>query len=207
MRGVALFFAVLLVGAPGLALALEDGGAMPAAPTDGAVPTEVQRDQYIEGWNDDQAYWPGHTYGVPCFGFAYVPGETYALKRIEFYAGAASGDVTVSLLENDGTGYPTGPILGTVTYVESATPGWQGADLVPSVPVTEGTQYYIYYEVVVGGHLSIAFSGVIIPYYYSEDCIDWAGPAGIYCWMARFYGQPQSPTEGTGWGAIKAMYR
>ncbi len=206
MRSVALFLAVLLIGVPGLALALVEGGIELTHPGE-AQPTEPPREEYIEGWNDDQPYQSAGTYAAQCFGFAYVPSVSYVLERIEFHAGGVGGPVTVSLLEDDGSGEPTGAVLGTVSYEESATHGWQGDNLIPPVFVTAGTLYYIKYQVVVGADASTAASGVIIPHYWSYDCVTWDGYAPYEFWMARFYGQPQNSTERNTWGTIKSLYR
>ncbi len=207
MRSVALFLAVLLIGVPALALALTVGGVEPASPGGEALPTDPPREEYIEGWNDDQPYDPWGTYSAECFGFAYVPSTSYGLERIEFYAGGVGGPVTVSLLEDDGSGAPTGPVLGTVSYTESATHGWQGENFVPAVYVTEGTLYYIKYQVVVGADMATAASGVIIPHNWSFDCVTWDGPGSYFLWMARIYGSPQASIESITWATIKSVFR
>ena len=206
MKGVALFLAILLIGVPGLGLALVEGG-IELAVTEVGQPTEPPREEYIEGWNDDQPYQSAGTYAADCFGFAYTPSVSYALERIEFHAGGIGGPVTVSLLEDDGSGEPTGAVLGTVSYEESATHGWQGDNLVPPVSVTAGTLYYIEYQVVVDADASTAASGVLIPHLWSYGCVAWDGPGNGERWMVRFYGEPQSPVETSGWGRIKSLYR
>ena len=184
------------------------GGVDIAAEPPDPVATESPREDLIEGWNDDQPYQSIGTYAANVFAWQFVPTESYELERIEFYAGGVGGTVTVSLLEDTGSGYPDGPVLGTVTYVESATHGWQGDNLVPSVCVDEGALYYIRYDVVVGADCTTAASGVGRPHYFSYDGgVTWGGPVGDYYWMARFYGDlGGTPVQQTTWGAIKAAF-
>jgi hypothetical protein len=177
----------------------------PGTPITTSPPTR----DYVEGWNDTQPYQSAGTYGADCFGYAYTPSVNYLLEKIEFYAGGASGEVTVAVRGSDGSGLPTGPILGQVTYVESAIHGWQGANLLTPVQVTAGQTYYIQYAVVVGADVSTAATGTIIGHAPSSDhCASWNGWWFNFPWMARFYGQSGgTPASTTSWGVIKSIYR
>ncbi|HYM82122.1 MAG TPA: DUF4082 domain-containing protein [Candidatus Limnocylindria bacterium] len=169
--------------------------------------TEPAATSLIDAWNDTQPYASVGTYAATCFGFAYVPPQQYTLERIEFYAGGLAGAVTVSVHADDGSGYPTGASLGSVSYGESATLGWQGANLVPAVALTAGTTYYIKYVPVNGADATTAGSGTVIPHSFG-DCSTWTGPVPAFFWMARFYGMPAvTATTPVTWSRIKILYR
>ncbi len=199
--------ALTLIATPALAITV--GGIDLADQLEDPVATEGPREDLIEGWNDDQPYQPVGTYAAGTFGFQFIPSATYYLQRIEWYAGGVGGTVTVSLLEDTGSGYPDGPVLGSATYTESATPAWQGQDLEPGVCVEEGVLYYIRYDVVVGADTATAASGEGHYHYASYDGGQtWSGPWGPYPWMARFYGTlGATPVQEIGWGELKAVFR
>lgn len=162
----------------------------------------------IDAWNDVQIPTIGTTYAADCFGFPYTPSQTYNLDRIEFYAGDRPGTVTVAILADDGSGFPTGPVLGTVTYQETSPRRWQGASPVPSVELTAGTLYYVRYQVVPLALLSKADTGVLFTHAWSfSTCANWNGVATVFAWMARFYGDVVTPTRRGSWGTIKMLYR
>ena len=162
----------------------------------------------IDAWNDTGVPATSWRYAADCFGFEYVPSTTYALHRIEFFTGEIAGTVAVSVLEDHGSGLPTGSVLGSVTYEETPPRRWQGAALVPPVIVTEGVSYYVRYQVVVDALTSMAESGTIIPHFWSyDDCEAWEGPGQSFAWMARFYGDTMIPVETTTWSCLKALYR
>jgi hypothetical protein len=162
-----------------------------------------------DAWNDSGT--PDiRFYGANCFGFPYVPGHDYVLTRIEFFSGDDNfqGVVTMSVLTDNGSGLPTGPILGTVTYQEGPPRRWQGANLIPSVPLHGGTLYFIRYQPVFGALTSIATSGVLIPHTWSIlDCANFFPVEPAFPWMARFYSEAVTPTQRRTWGRIKAIYR
>jgi hypothetical protein len=128
----------------------------------------------------------------------------------EFFSGDDNfqGVVTMSVLTDNGSGLPTGPILGTVTYQEGPPRRWQGANLIPSVPLHGGTLYFIRYQPVFGALTSIATSGVLIPHTWSIlDCANFFPVEPAFPWMARFYSEAVTPTQRRTWGRIKAIYR
>jgi hypothetical protein len=193
---------------PGLAFGADLGGV--SLYPDAATGTPVagpESTSLIDAWNDTQPYAPVGSYAAQCFGFAYVPSQDYMLERIEFYAGGLAGTVTVSVHQDVGDGHPTGPVLGSVTYGESATLGWQGASLVPSVPLTAGVTYYIKYMPVGGAPTSTADGGTIIPHSWADFCVSWNGPGPFFFWMARFHGSAPTATEPSSWGMVKRLYR
>jgi hypothetical protein len=172
-----------------------------------AAPTGPTTATLIESWNDGQPYQPVGVYAA-CFGFAYVPAQTYVLERVEFYAGGLAGPVSVSIHQDIGSGWPTGPTLSSVAYAESATLGWQGADLVPPLLVLAGTTYYIYYSPVQGAPTSTCSAGTPIPHSWAYDCATWEGPQLVFIWLARFHGTPlPTRTSAVTWSAIKRLYR
>jgi hypothetical protein len=162
----------------------------------------------IEAWNDTETPTTSFTYGADCFGFPYTPAQSYPLVKIDFYAGDLPGTVTVSVLADDGSGLPTGPVLASVTYQETSPRRWQGAELVPAINLTAGTLYYVRYQVVVGAECSFGDAGVVIPHAWSfSNCVSWDGFGSFYPWMARFYSDVITPGDSQTWGRIKTLYR
>jgi hypothetical protein len=173
------------------------------------VMTDPARESLMDAWNDTQPWTSGWTYGANVFGFAYTPPTTYCLHRMEFYAGGLGGQVMLEIRANDGSGLPNGPILGSVTYNEVETQGWQGANLTTPVTMTAGTLYYIRYYVVVGANCAFATGGTLIPHFWSWDGgASWEGPASSFYWMARFYGDPgATPVFPDTWSTVKALFQ
>jgi hypothetical protein len=188
--------------------------ALPVLANDGIIPGQnpfefefvpPERD-LIEAWNDDQPP-AGAMYSGACFSFPYVPGVTYLLERVEFFAGTIAGQVTLEIWaddpDNDG---PDGTYLGGVTYQESPPRDWQGANLEPAVEVTAGEQYWLVYAVVVGSEVTGSYEGVIIPHWWGDDCLTWSGPFDSLAWMARFYGYLPTPVQEGTWSTVKSLY-
>jgi len=187
------------------------GGVRSGPPGGVQVPTVTSPASFTlaDAWNDS-ATPDVKFYGAECFGFPYIPGHDYVLTRIEFFSGDISfpGPVTVSVLADNGSGLPTGPMLGTVSYQEAPPRRWQGADLIPSVPLHAGTRYFIRYQPVLSALASIATSGVLIPHAFSySDCVNFFPVEPDYPWMARFYSEAVTPTQRGTWSRIKAIYR
>jgi hypothetical protein len=129
------------------------------------------------------------------------------LERVEFYAGGLAGTVTVAVLGDDGRGNPTGAMLGSATYAESATLNWQGTNLIPPVPLVKGTRYHIRYQPVPGSWCSMARGGTLVPDLWSDDsCATWRGPESAFNWKARFYGVPHLERTGPDETAHPADY-
>jgi len=161
----------------------------------------------VDAWNDTETPQSVYVYGADCWGYPYRPSKTYDLDRVEFYAGDLEGLVTVSVLADDGSGFPTGPVLGSVTYKETSPRRWQGASLTPTVPLTGGALYHIRYQVLVGSLASVAQGGHLIPHAWSfNNCVSWDGIESS-TWMARFYDEAVTATRPGTWGAIKTLYR
>lgn len=162
------------------------------------------REELIDEWNPDQSHSPVGTYSGGCFAWPYTPPMDYSLERVEFIAGGVGGTVTVQMRADD----YNGPILGEVTYTESAETAWQGENLEPCVPLTVGGVYFLVYEVVAGADASTAAGGVTIPYYYASDCSNYSDLFTHIYWKARFYGSTDAtPTEANSWGRVKSLYR
>lgn len=159
----------------------------------------------IDAWNDNGLPPYAATYSSPCFAYEYIPTQDYVLERIEWFAGNIGGTVTTSVRE----GSLNGLTLGSVTYQEVPPQQWQGADLVPYVPVTAGESYFIVYQVVVGAATSAASSGTVISHWHdpSGACSSWSGPWSSIAWRARFYGTIGIPVETGTWGTVKSLYR
>ena len=201
---------MLLAALPsGPAVGAEVGGVnLYVGSSAGAPVTGGEATSLMDAWNDTQPCAPAGSYAAQCFGFAYVPTQNYMLERIEFYAGGVAGTVTVSVHQDVGSGRPTGPVLGSVSYGESATLGWQGADQAPSVLMISGTTYYIKYVPVNGAPASTSSTGTLISHSWADDCVTWNGPFPVFSWMARFHGSPlPTSTARTTWSAIKLLYR
>ncbi len=198
----------LMAGLGGAALA--DIAGVEPQPYVPPVATEPAREGLMDGWNDTQPYQQSNTYAANCFGFAYTPSISYILNRVEWYAAGSGGTVTVEFCANNGSGLPTGPVLGSATYVESpGGPVWIGGNLNPPVCLTAGTLYYIRYHVVVGDWCSLASGGTLIPHYWSWDGGgSWEGPSPSFYWLARFYGdEGGSPVVKDTWGSVKNDFR
>lgn len=203
-----LLAAVLVLAVAGTgALAMPVDGVHGTGGIAGDYPPEA-RTGLMDAWNDEMPHDTGYSYGANCFGWRYVPSQTYLLERIEFYAGGLAGTTTVQVREDEGTNHATGPILGEVTYNQAAPMAWQGENLDPPVMVTEGVAVYIKKYVVVDSNCSMALGGTIIPHGWSWDCISWEGPSSSFYWMARFYGTDDpTPAEASSWGRIKGLYK
>ena len=174
----------------------------PAEPYQGSPADQA----LIEAWNDNGAPGSTSTYASPCFAFQYIPGVSYLLERIEWYAGNIGGQVRTTVRD----GSVTGPDLATTGYyMESPPRDWQGMNLQTPVQVTAGSTYGLVYEIVVGAQVSGASTGVIIPHFHdpSGACTSFNGPFNSLPWRARFYGQLATPTDASTWGNIKSIYR
>ncbi len=142
----------------------------------------------IEAWNDDGEPGSSATYGALCYAFPYVPSVSYELDRIDWYAGNVGSTVTTSVRADS----LNGPTLGSVTYSEVPPRDWQGANLIPPVPVIAGQTYYLVYTI---GRFDAEVSatsdenGNFISHWadYSNACNTWMGPHS-FLWRARFYG-------------------
>lgn len=210
MRPIVFISSLLLLVAtsrPPMAAA-DDGGLLKrSAPGEPGVASQAMF-TLEEAWNDTQAPTVFWTYSAECFGFKYIPSHDYVLTRIEFFAGDVEGPVTVEVRADDGSGVPAGPVLGTVTYQETAPRRWQGADLGPSIEVHAGTTYYIRYQVVVGALTSFADAGALIPHTWSDQCDAWYPVLSpLNAWMARFYGDATTDARPRSWGQLKMLYR
>jgi hypothetical protein len=159
----------------------------------------------VEAWNDNGGPGSTATYASTCFAFAYTPSVSYVLERIDWYAGDVPGMVSTTVR----SGGLNGPTLGTVTYNEAPPRDWQGANLVPPVPVTAGITYYIVYDVVTGASISATTFGTIISHWHDPNptCSAWNGPFDSQFWRARFYGTITTPVDGVTWGNIKSIYQ
>lgn len=207
-----LFLLALLLGAPNV-------GAQAGSTTLGGVRTGPAAGDpgvnspallaLMDAWNDAQIPSVQAYYAADCFGFPFTPSHDYVLTRIEFFAGDPAGTVTVSMLADDGSGLPTGPVLGTVTYQETAPRRWQGADLTSPVNVHAGTLYYLRYQPVTSALATMADAGIPIPNTFSfSQCAAWDGPVTAeYPWMARFYSDMPTPALARTWGSLKITYR
>ena len=199
--GLTLWFGA--AGADDVAGVRRQGDPGPGVKVDGANTATL-----MDGWNHTQPYASAGSYGARCFGFAYVPSQSYSLERIEFYAGGVAGTVSVSVHQDVGSNFPTGPVLGSVTYPESAILGWQGGNLAPTVVILAGSTYYIKYVPVNFAPVSTASTGILIPHSWADECSLWQGPAASFFWMARFHGSPLPTANAqTTWSAIKRLYR
>jgi hypothetical protein len=193
-----------LVAIAGAAYATEDGinySNEPSGPG-GYSPADFT---LIEAWNDNGQPGHGGTYVSPCFAFQYVPTQSYVLERIEWYAGNLGGTVSTTV-RNGGL---NGPDLTTTgNYSEVPPRDWQGANLVPPIPVTAGSTYGIIYRVVVGAQISAATTGNIINHWHDPTgaCSAFNGPFASVAWRARFYGTAATPVEQGTWGSIKNLY-
>jgi hypothetical protein len=130
-------------------------------------------------------------------------------------AGGATGTAGIELRADNGSGLPTGPVLGSGTFQMVDQVGWQGAELDTPVPVIAGQTYYIVYQPVLGSYASLAdpddaplgVTPEAIPHYFSPNCSNWDGPYTVFCWMARF-GQGQGvAVESMTWGTAKLLYK
>jgi len=205
MKIVALMGLIIIAVVP--ALAADLAGAHYTGDVGGQSSTDGPREVLADAWNDTEPPDTGWSYAAEHFGWAYTPSTSYVLNRVEWYAGDIGGTVTVSILADDGSGLPTGTVLGSATYDESDVRQWQGADLATPVPLTGGTLYYIVYDIVPGATLSAASSGVIIPHYWFYDSDGyWNGPSASFYWMARFYGDVVTPTGTFSWSEVKGAY-
>jgi hypothetical protein len=166
------------------------------------------RSNFMEGWNVDEPIEEGRIYAVMCFAYPYQPGLNYWLDRVEFIAGEGTGTVSIEIRADDGSGYPTGPVLASGSYEQVDTMSWQGADLSPCVFVEQGVTYWVVLQPIVGSRTSTADMGTAITHLWSGDCVTWEGPTTSLYWMAKFFGglQPSATDLGT-WGAVKALYR
>jgi hypothetical protein len=166
------------------------------------------RSDFIEGWNVDGPFDGSWYYAADCQGLAYTPSQSYWLDRIEFMAGEVAGTAVIELHAEDGSGFPTGELLSIGSYEQSATLGWQGADMVPCVSLVPGVTYYINWRPVIGGPSSFATGGVVIPNSWAFDCVTWEGPGASHYWMVKFFGgTAPSGTEASTWSCVKALYR
>lgn len=196
---------VLVVAAGGPSMAGLDGS-IQSGPTLGRVFEDSRI--YIEGWNVDQPFDGSWYWGAACQGPTYVAGQTYYLHRIEFMQGEVAGTGVIEVHAHDAGGCPGGTLLASGSYEQVEALGWQGADLSPQIYIQAGETYHINLHVVPGGPSSFAVSGEIIPHCWSEDCVNWSGPAESFYWMARFYGSYEpTPVEGSSWGRVKALYQ
>lgn len=165
------------------------------------------RSDFVEGWNQDQPFGGSGTLSASCFGYPYSPGSTYTLTRVEFMAGLVEGPARIEIRADNGSGNPDGEVLGGGDFDQVAAIGWQGADFDFPVAVIEGMNYYIVYEVVLGGSPSTAVSGVGIHHLPSWDCQIWGNLFTDTPWMAKFFGDaPVESVPGT-WDAVKALYQ
>jgi hypothetical protein len=181
-----------------------ENGILPSDGSPGSTQNSAPRTSLIEAWNDNGM--PGHTgrYSSLCFAFEYVPSVSYTLERIDLYAGNIAGTVTLSVRD----GSLNGGTLASVTYQETPPRDWQGADLVPAIPVLTGSSYFLVYEIVRDAQISAASSGTPISHWHDPNltCSNWSGPHTSIPWRARFYGALPTPTEPSTWGNIKSVY-
>ena len=172
------------------------------------IPVAGSGGDFIEGWNENETPSTSSVYGGSCYGFAYQPGLDYWLGRVEFMAGGLAGTTTIEIHADDGSGYPTGPLLASGSFHQYIHQHWQGVDLDPCVFVEQGTTYYIKYVVLVSSYCSVAQDGYVVPHSWAHDCSDWIGPCHSSPWMARFFGGfLPSASETSTWSSVKTLYR
>lgn len=202
MRALVAVVSILFLGGLAAPAFAQDGFLGGASSPGGDY--EPPRESLMDEWNADQPHYPIGTYSGGCFAYPYDPPFDYSLQRVEFLAGGVGGTVTVQVRADD----YNGPILGEVTYTESAETGWQGADLEPCVPLTVGGIYFVVYEVVPDADASTSDGGVTIPYYYASNCETYGDIFTHIYWKARFYGDTDAtPAEDNSWGRVKSLYR
>jgi hypothetical protein len=121
-----------------------------------------------------------------CSGIAiawqYVPSCDFAVWRIELHKSGG----TVALLDGTGGG-PPGATLWSAMLPSSPTgePAWEGADVVPAIPLQAGHVYYIEES---SGTCSIASGGVQYPYYGQWSDGSWDGPYQWHPWTSHVIG-------------------
>ena len=208
MRHLLLGFALLLSGTFA-GTAWSHDGLNGSAQSGEIVGSVIEgRQDFMEGWNVDQPFDGSWHYGAACQGPTYVAGRTYILERIEFMAGEIAGTAVIEVCADDGSGCPTGAVLGSGSFQQEVTLGWQGADIAPPVPISQGQTYHINYRVVIDSPSSFALGGDLIPHCWSWDCSFWEGPAASFYWMAKFFGsEVPSAVEQSTWARIKALYQ
>lgn len=162
----------------------------------------------VEAWNDTQEPVGFLFYEAGCYGLPYVPESDYLLARVEFIAGFFPGENAVELRADDGSGYPTGKLLGRAEFSHGEEVGWYGTDFPAPIPLEAGRQYYLLLQPAYFGLASVALDGEFIAHTWSFDCVEWQGPGEPARWMARFFGftEPTAIAEKT-WSGIKALYQ
>lgn len=206
MKTLSLAIGIALLLGSFVAVQAREDGIVPAQDPPADWLYSSPKIDLIEAWNDNGMPPYVGTYSSYCFAFEYIPSQDYVLERIEWFAGGIAGGTVTTSVRGASL---NGPTLASVTYLEIPPQQWQGADLVPSVPVTLGASYFIVYEVIRGASISAASSGTIIPHWHDSQpaCSNWNGPWSSAPWRARFYGTIGVPV-GTGtWGSVKSLYR
>lgn len=201
----AVFLVLLAFVSPAAA-----GNGLVATGAEAAVPSLLPSGDpdLIEGWNDTEEPLGLLFYEASCYGLPYVPASDYLLARIDFIAGFFPGDNAVEVHADDGSGHPTGKLLGRATFSHGEEVGWYGGEFPEPISLQAGELYYLLYQPAYFSLASVALEGDLIAHTWSFDCVEWLGPAEPARWMARFYGftEPTVINETT-WSGIKALYQ
>jgi len=112
----------------------------------------------------------------------YVPSCDFAVARIELHKTGG----TVALLDSAPGGEPGATIWqGDLPSSPTGEPAWNGADVVPPIPLVAGHVYYLEES---PGTCSIAKSGVPYTYYGLQGDGSWSGPWQQHAWTSHVIG-------------------
>jgi hypothetical protein len=127
-------------------------------------------------------YPPDTNCGGTTIAWQYVPSCTIAVARIELHKNGG----TVALLDSAPDGSPGATLWsGALSGDPSATVTWNGADVVPPIPLAAGHVYYLEES---EGTCSIATDGVEYPYYGLSGSSTWDGPFQWHPWTSHVIG-------------------
>ncbi len=89
--------------------------------------------------------------GGPIVGFAWTPGATLTISRIEVFTGESTGPVALAIWSDDSPNVkPLANLSNTPYFPLNPANSWQGADLLAPVTVNAGTRYWVVFDPVRG---------------------------------------------------------
>jgi hypothetical protein len=163
-----------------------DGGRSDAPTHDAAeeppVVVQVEAGGTCCGEEQNTDYPPDTNCSGITIAWQYIPSCDFSVARIELHKSGG----TVALLDGNGGG-PPGATLWSAQLPSSPTgdPAWEGADVVPPIPLQAGRVYYLEES---DGTCSIATSGVEYPYYGLSIGGSWDGPYQSHAWTSHVIG-------------------
>jgi hypothetical protein len=158
-----------------------DGPEVHDAAEEPPVVVQVEAGGTCCGDEQNTSYPPDTNCSGITIAWQYVPSCDFSVARIELHKSGG----TVALLDGNGGG-PPGATLWSASLPSSPTgePAWEGADVVPPIPLTAG---HIYYLEESEGTCSIASDGVQYPY-YGLWSYGWDGPYQWHPWTSHVIG-------------------